>query len=44
MIVHNSKQINEVIELKVDIWKQKHDDKNVFHESFDQEHNLTETN
>ena len=29
---------------KVDIWKQTHDDKNVFHESFDQEYNLTETN
>ena len=39
MIVHKSKQINEVSELKVDIWKQNHDDKN---ESFDQEYNLTD--
>lgn len=44
MIVHKSKQINEVSELKVDIWQQNHDDKDVFHESFDQEHNLTDTN
>ena len=44
MIVHKSKQINEVSELKVDIYRQNHDDKDVFHESFDQEHNLTDTN
>ena len=43
MVVHKSKHINEVSELKVDIWKQTRDDKNVFHETFDYEHNLKDT-
>ena len=44
MIVHKSKQINEVSELKVDTWKQTHDDMNVFQDTFDNEHNLKGTN
>ena len=44
MIFHKSKQINEVSELKVDTWKQTHDDKNVSQETFDNEHNLKGTN
>ena len=43
MVVHKMKHINELSELKVDIWKQKHDDQNVFHETFDHEHTLKDT-
>ena len=43
MIVHKSKHINEVSELKVDIWKQNHDEKNIFHETFDNEHTLKDS-
>ena len=43
MTIHKSKQINAVSELKVDIWKQTHDDNNCFHETFDYEHNLKDT-
>ena len=43
MTIHKSKEINAVSELKVDIWKQTHDDDNSFHEAFDYEHNLKDT-
>ena len=44
MVMKKSKHINEVSELKVDIWKRTHDKKNTFHETFDQEHKLKDTN
>ena len=40
MILHKSKHINEVSKLKVDMWKQKHDEQNIFHEKVYYEHNL----
>ena len=43
MIVHKSKHINEVSELKVDILKQNHDEKNIFHETYDNEQPLKDT-
>ena len=43
MLVHKAKQINQVSELKVNIWKQTHDSKNNFIEEFDGEHVLKET-
>lgn len=43
MVIHKSKRINSVSELKVEFWKQKHDEKNIFHESFDYEHNFKDT-
>ena len=43
MVVHKSKHINEVSELKVDIWNQTHDENNTFHETFDHEHKLKDT-
>ena len=35
---HKAKDINQVSALKVDIWKQAHDDKNIFNETFEGEH------
>ena len=43
MTVHKSKDINQVSELKVHIWKQTHDEKNTFHEEFESELNLKDT-
>ena len=43
MLVHKAKHINQVSELKVNIWKQTHDSKNNFIEEFDGEHILKET-
>ena len=39
MVLHKSKHINEVSELKVDIWKEKHDEQNIFHDTVYYEHN-----
>ena len=43
MLIHKAKHINQVSELKVNIWKQTHDSKNNFIEEFDGEHILKET-
>ena len=43
MFIHKAKSINPVSELKVDVWKQTHDEENVFNESYDGEHTLKVT-
>ena len=43
MLVHKAKHINQVSELKVNIWKQTHNSKNNFIEEFEGEHILKET-
>ena len=43
MLIHTLKYINKVSELKVDRWKQMHDEDDNFHESFDGEHTLKDT-
>ena len=43
MLIHKDKNINQVSELKVDIWRQEHNDKNNFIETFDGEHTVKET-
>ena len=40
MIVHKAKTINQVSELRVDIWKQTHDNDNNLNETFDGEHTI----
>ena len=42
MIIHKAKSINSVIDLKVSIWKQTHDKKDIFYESYDGEHTIKE--
>ena len=44
MTIHKSKDINNFSKLKVDIWKQSHDENNTFIEAFDYEHDLKDTN
>ena len=44
MTIHKSKDINNFSKLKVDIWKQSHDENNTFIETFDYEHDLKDIN
>ena len=43
MLIHRSKDIHEISDLKVDLWRQTHDENNSFKETFDNKHTLKDT-